>query len=85
MNFLIDIIALPLGFIMKLIYNLVKNYGIAIILFTFVTRMILFPVSYKQQKNTARMQLLNPKLKKFGIPKKEKIKYSFFKESFYRK
>ncbi|MBR4320789.1 MAG: YidC/Oxa1 family membrane protein insertase [Oscillospiraceae bacterium] len=64
MNFLIDIIALPLGFIMKLIYNLVGNYGIAIILFTFVTRMILFPVSYKQQKNTARMQLLNPKLKK---------------------
>ena len=49
---------------MKLIYNLVGNYGIAIILFTFVTRMILFPVSYKQQKNTARMQLLNPKLKK---------------------
>jgi len=49
---------------MKIIYNLVGNYGISIILFTFVTRMILFPVSYKQQKNTARMQLLNPKLKK---------------------
>ena len=49
---------------MKIIYHLVGNYGISIILFTFVTRMILFPVSYKQQKNTARMQLLNPKLKK---------------------
>ncbi len=49
---------------MKLIYGLVKNYGIAIILFTFVTRMILFPVSYNQQKSAARMQLLNPKLKK---------------------
>ena len=64
MNFLINIIAIPLGFIMKLIYNLVGNYGISIILFTLVTRMILFPVSYKQQKNTARMQLLNPKMKK---------------------
>ncbi len=64
MNFLITLIAKPLGFIMKIIYNLVGNYGISIILFTFVTRMILFPVSYKQQKNTARMQLLNPKLKK---------------------
>jgi len=49
---------------MKLIYQLVGNYGIAIILFTFVTRMILFPVSYKQQKNAARMQFLNPKMKK---------------------
>ncbi|MBR1553970.1 MAG: membrane protein insertase YidC [Oscillospiraceae bacterium] len=64
MNFLINLIAIPLGFLMKIIYQLVGNYGISIILFTFVTRMILFPVSYKQQKNTARMQLLNPKLKK---------------------
>ncbi len=64
MNFLINIIAIPLSFIMKLIYNLVGNYGISIILFTFVTRMILFPVSYKQQKNASRMQLLNPKMKK---------------------
>lgn len=64
MNFLINLIAIPLGFLMKVIYNFVGNYGISIILFTFVTRMILFPVSYKQQKNTARMQLLNPKLKK---------------------
>ncbi|MBR0484863.1 MAG: membrane protein insertase YidC [Oscillospiraceae bacterium] len=64
MNFLINLIAIPLGFLMKVIYQLVGNYGISIILFTFVTRMILFPVSYKQQKNTARMQLLNPKLKK---------------------
>ena len=64
MNFLINLIAIPLGFLMKVIYNFVGNYGISIILFTFVTRMILFPVSYKQQKNAARMQLLNPKLKK---------------------
>lgn len=64
MNFLINLIAVPLGFIMKLIYQLIGNYGISIILFTLVTRMILFPVSYKQQKNTARMQLLNPKMKK---------------------
>ncbi|MDE5737707.1 MAG: YidC/Oxa1 family membrane protein insertase [Oscillospiraceae bacterium] len=49
---------------MKWIYHLVSNYGIAIILFTFVTKMILFPISYKQQKSSARMQLLNPKLKK---------------------
>ncbi|MCR5717730.1 MAG: YidC/Oxa1 family membrane protein insertase [Oscillospiraceae bacterium] len=64
MNFIIDLIAVPLGFIMKLIYNLVGNYGIAIVLFTLFTKLILLPVSYKQQKNAARMQLLNPKLKK---------------------
>ena len=64
MNFIINIIGVPLGFIMKLIYNWVGNYGIAIILFTLFTKILLFPVSYKQQKNAARQQLLSPKLKK---------------------
>ena len=34
MNFLINLIAIPLGFLMKIIYNLVGNYGISIILFS---------------------------------------------------
>ncbi|MBR3629089.1 MAG: membrane protein insertase YidC [Oscillospiraceae bacterium] len=64
MNFIINIIGVPLGFIMKLIYNWVGNYGIAIILFTLFTKLLLFPVTYKQQKNAARQQLLSPKLRK---------------------
>lgn len=63
-NALSNLIGIPLGFVMRLIYDLVGNYGIAIILFTLVTRLILLPVSYKQQKNAARQQLLNPKIAK---------------------
>ncbi len=72
MNFIIDLIAIPLGFIMKLIYSWVGNYGISIILFTLFTKLILLPVSYKQQKNAARMQLINPKLKKLQEKYKDK-------------
>ncbi len=72
MNFIIDLIAIPLGFIMRLIYSWVGNYGIAIILFTLVTKLILLPVSYKQQKNSARLQLINPKLKKLQEKYKDK-------------
>jgi YidC/Oxa1 family membrane protein insertase len=72
LNFIIDLIAIPLGFIMRLIYSWVGNYGIAIILFTLVTKLILLPVSYKQQKNSARMQLINPKLKKLQEKYKDK-------------
>lgn len=72
MNFLIDIVGVPLGFIMKLIYNLVGNYGVAIILFTFVTKLILLPIYYKQQKNQARTQLLNPKIAKLREKYKNK-------------
>lgn len=63
-NGIIELIGIPLGWIMKLIYDVAGNYGIAIILFTLVTKLILLPVTYKQQKNSARMQLLNPKMKK---------------------
>ncbi len=64
MNFLYDLIGYPLGFVMSLIYDLVQNYAIAIILFTLITKLILFPLSYKTQKSSARMQLLQPKLQK---------------------
>lgn len=72
MNGIINLIAIPLGFIMRLIYSGVGNYGIAIILFTIVTKLILLPVSYKQQKNSARLQLINPKLKKLQEKYKDK-------------
>lgn len=57
---------------MRLIYQLVNNYGVAIVLFTIFTKILLFPISYKQQKNTLRMQLLNPKLEKLRAKYKDK-------------
>ena len=64
MNFIYELIGVPLGYLMSLIYNIVPNYAIAIILFTLVTKLLLFPFNYKTQKGTARMQLLQPKLQK---------------------
>ena len=58
------IIATPLGWIMKGLYYVVKNYGIALLLFTFVTRLIVFPLAIKQQKSAAKMALLAPELEK---------------------
>lgn len=59
-----SIIATPLGWIMKLCYALVKNYGIALLLFTIITRLIIFPLSVKQQKSSAKTAMLNPELQK---------------------
>lgn len=64
MNFLYRIIGIPFGYLMSLIYNIIGNYGWAIIVFTIVTKLLLFPVNYKTQKDSARMRLLNPKLQK---------------------
>ena len=62
MNALYDIIGVPFGYLMRLIYSLCNNYAVAIILFTVITKILLFPVNYKTQKGSARMQLLQPKL-----------------------
>ncbi|MGN0622103.1 MAG: YidC/Oxa1 family membrane protein insertase [Porcipelethomonas sp.] len=56
------LIGIPLGWIMYFLYNFIPNYGICIILFTLVTKIILFPTAYKSQLGTARMQSINPKL-----------------------
>ena len=59
-----ELLGKPLGWIMYWIYEVVNNYGFSIIIFTLLTKIILLPISYKQQLGTVRMQALNPKLSK---------------------
>lgn len=57
-------IAIPFGYVMRLCYLVCKNYGWALILFTFITKLLMFPLSVKQQKQTAKTARLQPKLEK---------------------
>ncbi len=57
-----------LGWVMNAIYVLldkvgIPNIGLAIILFTLVTRIIIFPTSLKQQKSSRMMQMMQPEIK----------------------
>lgn len=63
-----DFISEPFGVIMNFFYRYVafENYGLAIILFTILTRIILFPLTLKQQKSMAMTQELQPKLKELS-------------------
>ena len=59
MNFL-GFLAPILGFIMEWIYKVIPNYGITIILFTLVMKLLMFPLQIKQQKSTAKMSAYQP-------------------------
>ena len=62
---MIDFISGLLGSIIRLIYNLVgSNYLIALLIFTFLTKLILFPLMLKQLKSTASIQKIAPEDKK---------------------
>ena len=60
-----------LGLIMRLIYNLVQNFGVSIILFTLFVRVCMLPLVLKQQKSMAHMQKIQPALKEI----QEKYQY----------
>ncbi len=55
-------IAMPLLQALKWLYEYVHNYGIAIIILTFVIKMLLFPLTYKSMKSMAKIAKLQPQL-----------------------
>ena len=59
-----DILAIPLGWVLWFIYNLVSNYFIAIFLFTLIVRAATFPLSLKSQKAQADRAKLAPRLER---------------------
>jgi len=55
---------IPVIQFLNLLYRYTGNYGWAILLFTLITRVILFPLMRKQYHSMAKMQKLQPRLKK---------------------
>jgi YidC/Oxa1 family membrane protein insertase len=62
MNVLQILLYNTFGALLTFFYRLTSNYGFALILFTLVTRALLFPLAIKQQRSTAEMARMRPKL-----------------------
>jgi len=54
----------------NLVYRLIPNYGWAIVIFTLLLKILLFPLTYSSSVSMAKMQTLQPKMK--AIRKKYK-------------
>lgn len=59
-----SLLATPLGWIMKGCYALVHNYGLALFIFTVITRLVTLPLQVKQQKSQAKISMIQPELEK---------------------
>lgn len=57
-------VAYPLLKTLKWFYELVKNYGVAIILLTVLVKLLTFPLTYKSMKSMKKMANLQPQLVK---------------------
>lgn len=51
------------GYLLNIIYELIKNYGLAIILFSILLKLILLPLTIKQQKSMKKSQKVQGKVK----------------------
>lgn len=57
-----DFIITPFSWLLNVFYNFTQNYGLAIILFAFVVKVVLFPMSLKGKKSMIQMNMLSGKL-----------------------
>ena len=58
-----DFFANTFGYVLNLLYNLLNNYGLAIILFTILIKIILLPISIKQQRTMKKSAKLQEQMK----------------------
>ena len=65
-----------LGILINIFYEIVENYGLAIILFTIFSKIILFPINIIIQKNSIKMIKIRPEIEEL------KYKYSDDREKF---
>lgn len=68
-------ITIPFAKLLLLFYDLTSNYGVAIILFALVVKLVLLPFQMKSKKGMARMSRLTPRMqeleKKYGSNKQK--------------
>lgn len=71
-----SVVLYPFAWILRMLYLLVQNYGVALILFSLVIKIILLPLNMKSKKSLMKTSRLTPKVK--ALEKKygdDKLKY----------
>ena len=57
-----DLIRVPFGWLLGLLYQLTTNYGVALILFSILVKLILLPTTIKSKRSTMKMSRLTPQI-----------------------
>ena len=58
-----DIVTVPFGWLLAQLYNFTNNYGVAMIIFAILVKLILAPASAKSKKSSMKMSRLTPRMK----------------------
>ena len=59
---LTDLVTVPFGWLLGLLYQFTSNYGVAMIIFAIVVKLVLAPISAKSKKSSMKMSRLTPRI-----------------------
>ena len=57
-----NLITVPFGWILGLLYDLTSNYGVAMIIFAIFVQLVLMPINAKSKKSMMKMSRLQPRI-----------------------
>ena len=57
------ILASPMSYLLTWIYDFIGNYGLSLIIFTIIVKVVMYPLYAKQIKTTMNMSKMQPKIK----------------------
>ncbi len=59
---LTDLVTVPFGWLLGFLYELLNNYGLAMIVFAIIVQLVLLPITMKSKKSMMKMSRLQPKM-----------------------
>ena len=59
-----DLITVPFGWLLKILYQLTSNYGLAMIIFAVIVQSVMLPMRAKSKKSMMKMSRLTPLIQK---------------------
>ena len=57
-----DLITVPFGWLLGVLYDITSNYGVAMILFALIVQAVLLPINAKSKKSMMKMSRLQPRI-----------------------
>ena len=57
-----DLVTVPFGWLLGVLYDLTSNYGFAMILFALIVQLVLTPINAKSKKSMMKMSRLQPRI-----------------------
>ena len=59
-----DFIRVPFGYLMDILYRFTGNYGVSMILFAILVKVIMLPIAAKSKRSSMKMSRISPQVKK---------------------